>query len=47
MTPRNPDVPPAMGQINSRLGLSFFKLVERALLLLTAGLTIIAAATEV
>lgn len=47
MTPRNPDAPPATAQINSRLGLSFFKLVERALLLLTAALTIVAAATEV
>ncbi len=47
MTPRNPDVPTAAGEANSRFGLSFFKLVERALLLLTAGLTIIAAATEV
>ncbi len=47
MTPLNPDSPPAVGPINSRLGLSFFKLVERALLLLTAGLTIIAAGTEV
>ena len=47
MTPRNPDVPPAMGKIDSRFGLAFFKLVERALLLLTAGLTIIAAVTEV
>jgi len=36
-----------MGQTDSRLGLSFFKLVERALLLLTAALTIIAAGTEV
>ncbi|WP_353256589.1 phosphate-starvation-inducible PsiE family protein [Hyphomonas sp.] len=36
-----------MGKIDSRFGLAFFKLVERALLLLTAGLTIIAAVTEV
>lgn len=47
MPPQKSDAPPAMGQIDSRLGLSFFKLVERALLLLTAALTIIAAATEV
>jgi protein PsiE len=47
MGPQKSDVPPVMGQIDSRLGLSFFKLVERALLLLTAALTIIAAATEV
>lgn len=42
-----PDAPPPIAQIDSRLGLTFFKLVERALLLLTAALTIIAAATEV
>jgi protein PsiE len=47
MTLRNPDLPPAAGETNSRFGLSFFKLVERALLLLTAGLTIVAAANEV
>jgi protein PsiE len=47
MPPQKSDAPPAMGQVDSRLGLSFFKLVERALLLLTAALTIIAAATEV
>lgn len=47
MTPPNSDAPPAAGQVSSRLGLSFFKLIERALLLLTAALTIIAAANEV
>lgn len=47
MPPQKSDAPPAMGQIDSRLGLSFFKLVERVLLLLTAALTVIAAATEV
>ena len=47
MGPQKSDVPPVMGQTDSRLGLSFFKLVERALLLLTAALTIIAAGTEV
>jgi protein PsiE len=47
MTPHNPDAPPAAGETGSRLGLSFFKLVERALLLLTAALTILAASAEV
>lgn len=46
MSPQKPDASPASAQIDSRLGLSFFKFVERALLLLTAALTIMAAATE-
>lgn len=46
MSPQKPDASPASAHIDSRLGLSFFKFVERALLLLTAALTIMAAATE-
>lgn len=46
MSPQKPDASPAGAHIDSRLGLSFFKFVERALLLLTAALTIMAAATE-
>ncbi len=46
MSPQKPDASPASAHIDSRLGLTFFKFVERALLLLTAALTIMAAATE-
>ncbi|MGA1341888.1 MAG: phosphate-starvation-inducible PsiE family protein [Hyphomonas sp.] len=42
-----PDGPSPIGEIGSHFGLSFFKLVERTLLVVTAALTIIAAANEV
>jgi protein PsiE len=42
-----PDGPSPIGEIGSHFGLSFFKLVERSLLVVTAALTIIAAANEV